>query len=336
MALYLGIDTSNYTTSTALYNAQTGEMRQEKQLLSVPGGALGLRQSDAVFAHVKNLGERMELLLAQNSGQACAVGASLAPCDTAGSYMPCFLVGKMAAQAVAAALAAQVYFFSHQAGHLAAAAYGAGRLDLLDSRFLAFHISGGTTQCLLAEPGTTDALRITLLAQSLDLQAGQAVDRVAGMLGLSFPGGAALEQLAQQSGKCYSPKPTFKGMSPCLSGLENQCRDMLEKGVPTPDIAAYCLDYLAVMLQTMTDMATSMHPGLPVLFSGGVMSNRRIRARIVRSAPAALFAPPPYSADNAAGIAVLAYRVQQHQKQNGCEGGAPIAYHDRIRTEPND
>ena len=313
MALYLGIDTSNYTTSTAIYNAATGKMRQEKELLPVPEGALGLRQSDAVFAHVKSLGERLELLLAQENGQICAVGASAFPCDSERSYMPCFLVGKMTAQAVAAALGAKVYFFSHQAGHLAAAAYGAGRLDLLDTRFLAFHISGGTTQCLRVEPGAENPLQITLLAQSLDLHAGQVVDRVAGMLGLPFPGGPALEQLAQQSGETYAPKPAFKGMSPCLSGLENQCRDMLKKGNPPPDIAAYCLDYLAAVLQSMTAMATGMHPGLPMLFSGGVMSNRRIRAQIVQKAPAALFAPREYSADNAAGIAVLAQRMEQRK-----------------------
>ena len=51
MSLFLGIDTSNYTTSTALYDSKTGEMVQQKKLLPVKEGQLGLRQSDAVFHH---------------------------------------------------------------------------------------------------------------------------------------------------------------------------------------------------------------------------------------------------------------------------------------------
>ena len=55
MGLYLGIDTSNYSTSAALYNSNTGEIHMHRQLLPVPEGRLGLRQSDAVFFHVKQL-----------------------------------------------------------------------------------------------------------------------------------------------------------------------------------------------------------------------------------------------------------------------------------------
>ncbi|MDE6596709.1 MAG: peptidase M22, partial [Oscillospiraceae bacterium] len=51
----LGIDTSNYTTSAALYDTVSGEIKQEKLLLPVKSGELGLRQSDAVFHHTKQL-----------------------------------------------------------------------------------------------------------------------------------------------------------------------------------------------------------------------------------------------------------------------------------------
>ena len=53
MPLFLGIDTSNYTTSVAVYDSEKGEIIQEKMLLPVKEGQLGLRQSDAVFHHTK-------------------------------------------------------------------------------------------------------------------------------------------------------------------------------------------------------------------------------------------------------------------------------------------
>ena len=62
MAQILGIDTSNYTTSAALLDLETGEVHQEKQLLPVKAGEAGLRQSDAVFHHTRQLPELLERL----------------------------------------------------------------------------------------------------------------------------------------------------------------------------------------------------------------------------------------------------------------------------------
>ena len=72
MPYYLGIDTSNYTTSAAVFDSSTGCVVHKKKLLPVAEGALGLKQSDAVFAHVKQLPQILEELFfavpqAQNS-----------------------------------------------------------------------------------------------------------------------------------------------------------------------------------------------------------------------------------------------------------------------------
>ena len=75
MAYYLGLDTSNYTSSVALYNSQTRQVIQQKKLLPVKQGTLGLRQSDAVFAHVKQLGALVRELMAQESVRLDGVGA---------------------------------------------------------------------------------------------------------------------------------------------------------------------------------------------------------------------------------------------------------------------
>lgn len=304
MTAYLGIDTSNYTTSTALYFPHSCEVLQRKRPLPVKEGAIGLRQSDAVFGHVAALAGLLEELLADAREPVTAVGASVRPRDAEGSYMPCFLAGEMAARAAATA-GIPFYSFSHQAGHIAAALFGAGRLDLLGKPFLAFHVSGGTTECLRVSPDGETVLAAEAVAESLDLHAGQAVDRVGAMLGLPFPAGPALEELAARSAKDWRPKPALKGADCCLSGVENQCRRLLGEGAPPEDVAKYCLCFLRETLLAMAAKARNRDPGLPLVWAGGVMSNRFLQAAAGAAYGDSCFAPPQYSADNAAGVAIL-------------------------------
>lgn len=302
----LGIDTSNYTTSAALYDPEAGTVRHVKKLLPVKAGQLGLRQSDAVFHHMQQLPALLEELLdgAEAPG---AVGASVRPRDMEGSYMPCFTVGSGSARILASAWKAPLFSFSHQAGHIAAALYSAGRLDLLEQEFLAFHVSGGTTEAVVVK-GKPDAdFSIQLVAKTLDLNAGQAVDRVGGLLGLPFPAGPHLEKLALACTHAVKVRPVLKGCDCCLSGVENLCAKMLSDGEPREKIARFCIDYIAAALSQMCEGLLSAYGELPVLFAGGVMSNSIIRERFTQRFHA-LFAKPEFSADNAAGIAVLTAR----------------------------
>ena len=310
MARYLGIDTSNYTTSVALYNSASGEVWQRKQLLPVKDGALGLRQSDAVFSHVKQLGTLTEALLQEHGGLPDGIGVSVRPRDAEGSYMPCFLVGETAARCAAAVCKAPLSCVSHQAGHIAAALYSTGRLDLIGRRFAAFHLSGGTTECVIVQPEKDNLLTAHLFSQSLDLKAGQAVDRVGGMLGLSFPAGPQLEELARQSQKIYRVKPASKGVDCSLSGIENRCRSMLDAGETPCDVARYCLDSILAALTHMTVSVQNVYGEIPLVYAGGVMSNTMIRAAMEERF-GGLFAQPQFSADNAAGVAVLTRIMQE-------------------------
>ena len=300
MSGFLGIDTSNYTTSCAVF--RQGTAIQRKRLLPVPEGQLGLRQSDAVFSHIKALGPLMDELMGEYTGGITAVGVSVRPRDVEGSYMPCFLSGLAAAQTAAAAMHVPLYRFSHQAGHVAAALYGAGRLDLIDERFLAFHLSGGTTECLLVEdlPGG----RITRLSATNDLNAGQVVDRVGGMLGLRFPAGIELERLALQSDRKYRVRIAVTNGQICLSGIENRCKKLLTDGAAPCDVAKYCLDAIESALTVMAQSAKDATGLDTMLFAGGVMSNTLIR-KSIEERFSGIFAPPVYSSDNAVGIAVL-------------------------------
>ena len=304
MGSYLGIDTSNYTTSLALLDTDTGEVRMEKRLLPTAPGALGLRQSDAVFAHVQQLGELAQKLFAAGRPALSGVGVSIFPRRAEGSYMPCFLVGKTSAELLASAIGAPLYTFSHQEGHIAAALYSSGHLELMKERFIAFHLSGGTTDALLVEPGEP-VFKVTPVARSLDLKAGQAVDRVGLMLGLTFPCGPQLSALAESCSERIKVRPTMKGADCCLSGVENRCRKLLDEGRDPAYIARYCLISIEAALEGMTQALLDQYGKLPLLYAGGVMASSVIRPYF-EAKFGGYFAQPAFSSDNAAGIALLA------------------------------
>ncbi|NLB16611.1 MAG: peptidase M22 [Clostridiales bacterium] len=312
MPRFLGIDTSNYTTSVSVVD--NGEVVLNlKSPLKVRQGQLGLRQSDAVFYHISNLPELMERLSASEPVKNySAVGCSARPRDAEGSYMPCFLAGVAAAHSAAAVLGVPVFEFSHQAGHIAAAVFSSGG-SLFDSeKFLAFHVSGGTTELLLCKGRS---FMCEIIGGTKDLNAGQAIDRIGVMLGLDFPCGPALEKMADEylgtlkNGEKPHDKPEISvdGTECNLSGLENIAERMKRRCEPDGKTALFTIDFIRDTLDRMTENALALYPGLPLLYAGGVMSNRRIR-EYFEAKYGALFAEPEYSSDNAAGIALLASR----------------------------
>lgn len=316
MSLYLGFDTSNYTTSVALYDSDQDRVWHAKRLLPVKPGEKGIRQSDAVFHHTQQLPELLETVLTdvaeamhlsrkQLANEIAGIGVSTRPRRVEGSYMPCFTVGMTQAKDLGAVLDLPVREFSHQEGHIAAALYSAGRLDLIGTEFCAFHVSGGTTESLFVAPGTECPVEARLEGTSTDLKAGQAIDRTGVMLGLPFPAGPALEQLALKSEQTYKVRPSANGLDVSLSGVENKCQKMLAEGERPEDIALFCLRSVEAALQSMADALLEQHPGKHLVFSGGVMSNGIIRKDFEARYDCS-FAAPEFSADNAAGVAVLA------------------------------
>ncbi len=300
----LGLDTSNYTTSAAIFDGQRGE--NSGRLLDVRPGELGLRQSDALFQHVKRLPPLLEELLGEGRTLQ-AVGASTRPRAVEGSYMPCFLAGEGQGRGIAAALGVPFYAHSHQQGHLAAAAWSAGRLDVLDAPFLAWHLSGGTTELLLIKPeGFTVTAEI--IGGTSDLSAGQLIDRTGVLLGLQFPAGKALDELYHQSDACHKPRVKLKDLTFSLSGMENQIKALVERGEEKASVARFAIDAVADVVLRATEEARARYPGLPVLCSGGVASNSRLRA-VLTAMDGALFAEPRYSTDNAMGTAILTWRA---------------------------
>ena len=308
----LGIDTSNYTTSCAWYDTCTNSIIQKKQLLPVAEGQAGLRQSDAVFHHTRQLPDMIAQLAKALGGeplQPDAIGVSVSPRPEEGSYMPCFLAGKGAARMLAVSHGIPLFETSHQTGHILAALYSADCLFWLNPQapaFLAFHVSGGTTDCVRCTPDPTQILRIEPVSASLDLKAGQAIDRVGLTLGLRFPCGQALEQLALQSDSKAHMQVKLRNGCCSLSGLQNQCEQMLKRGEAAPDIARYCLNSVAAVIRAMTKAAAEPHSR--VLYASGVMSDRLIQNQLRTLPCESAFAEPSFSCDNAAGVAIFAAR----------------------------
>lgn len=313
MSFYLGIDTSNYTTSTAIYNTETDEMIQCKKLLPVKQGGLGLRQSDAVFHHTQQLNILFSKLLQKFSGNITAIGVSSKPRPCKDSYMPCFTVGLNSAKMLSEALKIPLYTFSHQEGHISSALYSANKRELFNKRFLAFHISGGTTEALMVTPNDNSGFNIDIVAKTLDLNAGQAIDRVGLMLGCTFPCGKELESFALNCSEDIKVTPALKNYNCCLSGLENLCDNLLKQGKPKEYIAKFCLTYIEKTIFFMTEKLKKKYNDLPVVYAGGVMSNSIIQKNISGLIECS-FATPEYSCDNSAGIAYLAYRKDSYDK----------------------
>ena len=303
MKAVLGLDTSNYTTSAAWFDGAQGH--NEGRLLEVQPGRLGLRQSEALFQHVKRLPEIVKGL---EQWEIQAVGASTRPREVEGSYMPCFLAGASFGESMAHVLNVPFYAFSHQQGHLAAAAWSAGRLDLLEQPFLAWHLSGGTTELLKVEPEGC-SVRAEIIGGASDLSAGQLIDRAGVLLGLAFPAGKALDELAQTEihSDCYAVK--LKNLTFSLSGIENQIKELAARQKPPAYIASFTLNTIAQVVRRATQEAQARWPGLPVLCSGGVASNRRLRSVLTQ----AEFAQPQFSTDNAMGVAILTHRARKEE-----------------------
>lgn len=306
---YVGFDTSNYTTSAAVCDAEGRIIANIKEGLPVRDGERGLRQSDAVFAHTKNLPIVSDRLRdAIKDLEPVAVAFSATPRMAEGSYMPCFLTGKVAAHAFAAADDLPIYETAHQNGHVMAAMYSSGaEARLNEGRFLAFHVSGGTTEALLVTPGSSD-LDVELVGATNDINAGQAIDRIGVMMGLRFPCGAELERLASgYKGRIEKREICVRNCNCSLSGVENIAKRIYEESTDREKTAAFVFDFICRTLIEMTSQIMDKYGTMPVLFAGGVMSNKLMRAAITERFEA-YFAQPEFSADNAAGVALICRR----------------------------
>ncbi|WP_047151492.1 O-sialoglycoprotein endopeptidase [Aneurinibacillus tyrosinisolvens] len=322
MDVILGIDTSNYRTSLCLVDTEGKIVAEEKQLLSVEAGERGLQQSEALFQHVKRL-PTLARKMAVEGQRLAAVAVSRSPRPVAGSYMPVFLAGEMAAEMLAHFTQIPLYYTSHQEGHIAA---GECTTDtpLVADEFLAVHLSGGTSE-LLACKRTADGYEIECIGETNDLHAGQLIDRVGVALGLPFPAGPYLEQLAAKTDEhpeteAFSVPSSVSGYSFSFSGPEAALMRAVKQEVSPPLIARAAEKCIAATLEKVLRRAAENGFPRDMLIVGGVSANRYIKERLVKRLvhPAVkarlYFADPAYAGDNAFGVARIGLARWKREK----------------------
>lgn len=314
--LCLGLDTSNYTTSLALADEQEQIIYEDHKLLTVKEGERGLRQSEALYQHVVNLPVMMQKIPKEISlkKEVAVIAVSDKPRPQEDSYMPVFRAGILLAESLGRAFEVPVVRVSHQENHLRAALYGCGLTDKeVAFPLIGTHFSGGTSEILLAtyRPGGYDC---KIVGKTLDLNAGQLIDRIGVAMGYAFPAGRSIEALAQKALQrdCVIPS-RVEGYDFHFSGQENKALSLLASGTAQEEVAFGLLRSVAKTLSKTIGPLGKESGARDVVFSGGVMSNGIIRQivekELSRSGLRLHFTTPECAADNARGTALLGIRA---------------------------
>lgn len=312
--LYLGLDTSAYTTSLALVDRDEKLILDNRLPLPVKKGSLGMRQSEAVFAHIAHMSKLWEEGIGSYKGSVItAVASSTRPRPAEGSYMPVFKVSEAFGKFLAQTAGLLFLPSSHQEGHVMAGLWSAG---LSGGRYLVVHISGGTTELISSKEEKEGQLKLKLLGGSTDLNAGQFIDRLGMAMGLDFPAGPQLEALAAG---CREGGPSLpiavKDKEISFSGPASHAERLLERGCHDADLARaieICIaDSIAEVVNRITRVKNEYEGVLAV---GGVTANLFIRERLKEkiTGKKLFFAKPEYAADNAVGLAVQAARIYKN------------------------
>ena len=307
--IFMGIDTSNYTTSVAFVDQEGNVLSEHRKLLKVANGQRGLRQSDAFYQHCFNLPEILELSKKEvNFDKVVCIGVSTRPRNVDGSYMPVFKCGENFAKFTATMLNLPVYNFSHQEGHVKAIT----SFNPVGDKFIAFHLSGGTNEILKINnnSNSNELMEIIIEGKTLDISMGQLIDRVGVALDMPFPAGSYMDDLALEFEENIKKKGIdvklnikpipLKGLDVNISGIETQL---------TRNIESYCKEEIAYILfkkivaclEKQIDICKEKYPDLPIVFAGGVSKSKFLRKHLKGQV---IFGQ--YSSDNAVGTALLA------------------------------
>lgn len=295
----IGFDTSNYTTSVAVY--KNGEVTQSRKLLEVKQGERGLRQSDALFQHVKQFPEVIKGL--NFPRDISAIGVSTRPRNVEGSYMPVFLAGEAFAETSSAVLGVPLYRFSHQDGHIMAGIKSADGLELLEKDFISVHMSGGTTE-IVKTRYNGHGFDVEIVGGTKDISAGQVIDRVGVSLGMKFPCGKEMDKIACESVEFENlPVAVNKGYFN-FSGLETKAASIVSDNKSS--LVAGVFLAVAKTLEKAISYSCTETGVRDVLLVGGVASSRFITDYLKNKLNYRLFvASPELSSDNACGVAIL-------------------------------
>lgn len=299
MSLYLGIDTSNYTTSVAVCGDAFVNLRK---IIDVKEGQRGIRQSEGVFLHIKELPKLFESLDI-DMDDIKAVGVSVKPRNQEGSYMPVFTAGESFARVIAKTLGVPLFRTSHQDGHIMAGIISSKAYELLNEKFTCVHLSGGTTEILSCKY-ENGSFNPQIIGGTKDISAGQLLDRLGVALGMKFPCGREIDALSLTAKESISLKISQDKGFINFSGMETKLLNMVNKE------AAEVLAKSALLFAgNSINAALTFLKAEKVLFVGGVASNTILRNMFSEQEYKAYFASCELSCDNAAGTAYIAKKL---------------------------
>ena len=318
--LVLGIETSCDETGTALYDTERGLLAHA--LYSQVGMHAeygGVVPELASRDHIRRVLPLTRQVLDQAGAQLSDLSA-IAYTEGPG-LAGALLVGASIATSLGFALQRPTLGVHHLEGHLLA--------PLLEPNppafpFVALLVSGGHTQLMRVD----GVGQYALLGETLDDAAGEAFDKSAKLLGLGYPGGPALAQLAQagQLGRFKLPRPMLHSgdLNFSFSGLKTAVltasRNHLLDPAGRADLAAEVQEAITEVLAKKS-IAALKHTGLSrLVVAGGVGANTRLRARLNETAPtcgAQVFYPKlEFCTDNGAMIAFAGAMRLKHAQKN--------------------
>lgn len=304
--LFIGIDTSCYMTSIACL--LDNKVFQYKKPLVVKDGECGLRQSEALFQHIKNLPVLFDELKKDiniSDYKDIYITVSTKPRNVENSYMPVFLAGESYADVISSVLGATLIRTSHQDGHIMAAIFSENKLSMLNEPFISLHLSGGTTEILLCEYKDNGFL-CKIVGGTKDLPCGQFIDRIGVLTGRDFPSGKFLDYSAINfHGNIEKRKPCIKEGYMNFSGEETHIRRLYENKKINADEAAYMtMSYISNSVKEAVINIKRIYGVSNVIMAGGVSSSSFLR-REFSDVPDVYFASPEFSGDNAVGVCFI-------------------------------
>jgi N6-L-threonylcarbamoyladenine synthase len=259
--------------------------------------------------HIPKLPEVVDQALPNGFAGIDAVAVTAGP-----GLLGALLTGVSYAKALAFALKKPLVAVNHIEGHISANLI---TYPELTPPFLCLVVSGGHTQIVWVE----DYCTYRMLGQTRDDAAGEAIDKAARVLGLPYPGGPALEKLAENGNpKAYRMPLSFRGQdhldfsfSGPKTAVINMLHNMDQKGEPysKEDMAASFQASVIKMLADNTFKAAQREGAPKIALAGGVSANGALRRAFLKRGKKEgieIFLPDPaYCTDNAAMIGSAAY-----------------------------
>ncbi len=308
--LILGIETSCDETGLALYDARAGGLlahavHSQVAMHEVYGGVVPELASRDHLRRLVPLCREVFARSARSPEDLGAVAYTEGP-GLAGAL----LAGAAFARSLAHALAVPAIGIHHLEGHLLSPLMAASAPRF---PFVALLVSGGHTQLMHVQA----VGRYELLGETQDDAAGEAFDKTAKLLGLGYPGGPALSQLAAagQPGRYRLPRPMLASgdLEFSFSGLKTAVLTLMRKEkspVSHPDLARAFVDAVVEVLVAKCVLALERTGLTELVVAGGVGANKQLRAALdvrARATGFSVFYPEPeLCTDNGAMIAYAA------------------------------